>query len=214
MREGFPSRLRQNVCVTSYALYPSAACATKLHAHPRRTWRLAAGTLWRIIRGMATGTSSYRVLGIDPGLHITGYGCVEFGPGEPRIVEAGTLRTSPKADMSERLHQIHRDLTELLGELRPDVVAIEQLYSHYAHPRTSILMGHGRGVILLACKQAAIPVRNMPATKVKKSLCGNGHASKLQMQRSIQAVCKLPELPNPPDVADALAIALCAGRGI
>ncbi|OQB83617.1 MAG: Crossover junction endodeoxyribonuclease RuvC [Planctomycetes bacterium ADurb.Bin126] len=159
-----------------------------------------------------TGTSTFRVLGIDPGLHITGYGAVEFGRGEPVILEAGTMRTTPEADMAERISQIHADLCDLLGELRPDLVGIEQLYAHYKHPRTAILMGHARGVVLLACHNAGIGVRNLPATHVKKSLTGNGHATKMQMQRAIQALCKLKTLPEPPDVADALAIALCAGR--
>ena len=159
-----------------------------------------------------TGTSTFRVLGIDPGLRITGYAAVEYAGGEPVILEAGTLRTSANADMSERISQIHADLAELLAEVRPDLVGIEQLYAHYKHPRTAILMGHARGVVLLACHHAKVSVRNLPATHVKKSLTGNGHASKLQMQRAIQAICRLPKLPEPPDVADALAIALCAGR--
>jgi len=156
--------------------------------------------------------SAYRVLGIDPGLNITGYAAVDFGRGEPAIVEAGTLRTGARADLAQRLVQIHADLAEVLSELRPDLVAIEQLYAHYKHPRTAILMGHARGIILLACQQAGVAVQHVAATHVKKSLTGNGHASKLQVQRAIQALCKLKELPQPPDVADALAIALCAGR--
>ncbi len=156
--------------------------------------------------------AGYRVLGIDPGLNITGYGCVDFsaGRGEPTIVEAGAIRTNAKADMSERITQIYADLTELLGELKPDLVAIENLYAHYRHPRTAILMGHARGVVLLAAEQAQVAVRNLAATKVKKSVTGNGHASKQQVQRVIKEVCKLDALPEPPDVADALAIALCA----
>jgi crossover junction endodeoxyribonuclease RuvC len=114
--------------------------------------------------------------------------------------------------MSERLEQLYRDLTEILGELKPDLVAMEQLYAHYKHPRTAILMGHARGILLLACQQAKVSVRSVAATHVKKSLTGNGHASKLQVQRSIQAAFRLPALPQPPDVADAMAIALCAGR--
>ena len=161
---------------------------------------------------MRTGTSTLRVLGIDPGLHITGYAAVEFVGREPRILEAGTLRTDAKADMAARIRQIYDDLRGVLAELKPELVGIEQLYAHYKHPRTAILMGHARGVILLACEQAGVGVRNMPSTQVKKSLTGNGHASKEQMQRAIQAVCRLKERPEPPDVADALAIALSAGR--
>jgi crossover junction endodeoxyribonuclease RuvC len=155
----------------------------------------------------------YRVLGIDPGLNITGYAAVELDArGEPSVVEAGTFRTNARGAMAERIAQIHADLTEVLAELRPSLVAIEKLYAHYKHPRTSILMGHARGVILLAAHQAGVAVRDLAATEVKKNLTGNGHASKLQVQRAVQAVCGLAELPRPPDVADAIAIALCAAR--
>jgi len=160
----------------------------------------------------AQSAKAYRVLGIDPGLHVTGYAALDFSRGEPRLVEAGTLRTSVRADMPERLEQLYRDLAEILGEIKPDLVAMEQLYAHYKHPRTAILMGHARGILLLACRQAGVGVRSVAATHVKKSLTGNGHASKMQVQRSIQAAFRLPTLPQPPDVADAMAIALCAGR--
>jgi crossover junction endodeoxyribonuclease RuvC len=156
--------------------------------------------------------SAVRILGVDPGLRITGYGLVEFRSTAAQVVEAGTLRTEAKADMAERIASLYADLSELLRELSPDVVAIEQLYAHYKHPRTAILMGHARGVILLAAQQAGLVVRHLAATHVKKSLTGNGHASKAQVQRTIQAVCNLAAPPEPPDVADALAIALCAGR--
>ncbi|MDP6634268.1 MAG: crossover junction endodeoxyribonuclease RuvC [Phycisphaerae bacterium] len=161
-----------------------------------------------------TTSQRYRVLGVDPGLNITGYGIVDFlgGTRGPAIVEGGAIRTDAKSDISRRIEQIHSELTALLDEFHPDLVAIENLYAHYAHPRTSILMAHARGVILLAAQQAGVAVRGLAATKVKKSLTGNGHASKQQMQRAIQAVCRLDALPEPPDVADALAIALCAGR--
>jgi crossover junction endodeoxyribonuclease RuvC len=161
-----------------------------------------------------TKTQRYRVLGIDPGLNITGYGIVDFAgaASQPTIIEGGAIRTDAKADIARRIEQIHTDLSALLAEFSPDLVAIENLYAHYAHPRTSILMAHARGVVLLAAQQAGVAVRGLAATKVKKSLTGNGHASKRQIQRAIQAVCRLNTLPEPPDVADALAIALCAGR--
>jgi len=159
-----------------------------------------------------TGKSQYRVVGIDPGLNITGYAAVDLVGGEPAIVEAGTVTTDPKAGMAERITQLHGDLTELLAELKPDLVAIEQLYAHYKHPRTAILMAHARGVILLACRRAGARICNLSATNVKKGLTGNGHASKRQVQLAVRSVCKLKVLPQPPDVADALAIALCAGR--
>ena len=159
-----------------------------------------------------TTSAKYRVLGVDPGLNITGYGLVDFAAGEPVVVEAGTIQTDPKANMPRRIEQIHVDLAELLREFKPDLVAIEKLYAHYKHPRTAILMAHARGAVMLAARQAGIGVRDLPATKVKKALTGNGHASKQQVQRAVQSQCSLKELPEPPDVADALAIALCAGR--
>ena len=165
-----------------------------------------------ILSPVPPSATRYRVLGIDPGLHVTGYAAMDFARGDPAVVEAGTLKTSPRADMSERLVQIFADLTEILAELKPDLVALEQLYAHYKHPRTAILMGHARGILLLACRQAKVAVRSVAATHVKKSLTGNGHASKLQVQRAIQAAFRLKSLPQPPDVADAMAIALCAGR--
>ena len=155
---------------------------------------------------------TFRILGIDPGLNVTGYGLMAFGRAAPALVEAGTIRTDPKAGMAERIVQLHADLTEALAELKPDAAAIEKLYAHYRHPRTSILMGHARGVILLACRQAGVGVHSVAATQVKKNLTGNGHASKLQVQRAVQAFCNLSALPAPPDVADAIAIALCVGR--
>ncbi|MDY7011061.1 MAG: crossover junction endodeoxyribonuclease RuvC [Planctomycetota bacterium] len=154
----------------------------------------------------------YRILGIDPGLNVTGYAAVDFRRREPVIIEAGTIQTDAKADLAGRIAQIHAELTEIIAELTPDLVAVEKLYAHYRHPRTAILMGHARGAILLACSAAGVAVRDLPATMIKRSLTGNGHASKQQVQRAIQAVCKLTELPQPTDVADALAIALCAGR--
>ncbi len=155
---------------------------------------------------------AYRILGIDPGLNITGYGVLEFGRGGPSVVEAGAIRTNAKGGIAERIQQLHADLTEIVDELRPDYAAMEKLYAHYKHPRTSILMAHARGVLMLACEQAGVAVRELAATEVKQHVTGNGHASKLQVQRAIQAVLKLSDLPQPPDVADTLAIALCAGR--
>ena len=88
-------------------------------------------------------------------------------------------------------------------------VAVEQLYSHYEHPQTAILMGHARGVIFLAAGQRGLPVISYAATRIKKTITGNGRASKEQVQRTVQRELGLPQLPEPPDVADALAVALC-----
>jgi len=161
---------------------------------------------------MAERASTYRILGIDPGLNVTGYAVVDFGGAGPAIVEAGTLRTNARLDLAGRIAQLHADLAEILAEMTPDLAGIEQLYAHYKHPRTAILMAHARGIVLLACRQAGVTVRSLASTAVKKGITGNGHASKLQVQRAIQSILKLKDVPQPPDVADALAIALCAGR--
>jgi crossover junction endodeoxyribonuclease RuvC len=155
-----------------------------------------------------------RVVGIDPGLRITGYAAVDLARHaiEPQLVEAGVIRLNAKTSMEDRLEQLHRELGELLDALKPQRVAVEKLYAHYNHPRTAILMGHARGVILLAARQRAIAVEHLPSTEVKKAMTGYGHASKEQMQRAVQTQCKLKELPKPPDVADAIAIALTAAR--
>ncbi|MEM8737207.1 MAG: crossover junction endodeoxyribonuclease RuvC [Planctomycetota bacterium] len=155
-----------------------------------------------------------RVLGIDPGLRLTGYGVVDLtrGASEPRLVEGGVIRLNVKRSMEARLLQLRNNLAELIEVVEPDRLSVEKLYAHYAHPRTAILMGHARGVILLCGAAAGLPIEHLAATEIKKSLTGNGHATKRQMQLSVQAQCGLAEPPSPPDVADAIAIALCHAR--
>ncbi|MHC4447912.1 MAG: crossover junction endodeoxyribonuclease RuvC [Planctomycetota bacterium] len=162
----------------------------------------------------STPTAAIRILGIDPGLLLTGYGCVDADPrrGEPRLLEGGVLRLPARAPMAQRLAQLHDDLGQVLDELRPDVMVVEQLFSHYRHVRTAILMAHARGVVLLAAQTRGIATDELQPTEVKKAITGNGHASKHQMQQAVMAQCGLAELPHPPDVADAIAIALCAAR--
>ena len=153
-------------------------------------------------------------MGVDPGLRVTGYGVVDLRVGqlEPRLVEGGTVQMKPRQSLEKRLTTLHTDLAALIAELKPDRVVVEQLFSHYAHPRTAILMGHARGVILLAAAQAGLEVTALRPTEVKKSLTGNGHASKRQVQLAVASQCGLAEPPEPNDVADAIAIALCAAR--
>ena len=153
-----------------------------------------------------------RILGVDPGLRLTGYGVVDYHAFRPKLVDGGVIRLDPKASLADRLVELETELDALVAEHKPDAVAVEQLYSHYAHPRTAILMGHARGVILLTARRRGVRVEQFAANRIKQSLTGHGHASKEQMQRAVQALWNLPEPPDPPDVADALAIALCCGR--
>ncbi|MFW6059538.1 MAG: crossover junction endodeoxyribonuclease RuvC [Phycisphaeraceae bacterium] len=162
-------------------------------------------------------SGSARILGIDPGLQITGYGIVQTAEAasplaDPQLIEAGVIRLTPRQSIEHRLHQLHRELVELIDEHAPTALAVEKLYAHYRHPRTAILMAHARGVILLAAEQRGLGVAHLPSTEVKKAVTGYGHASKEQMQRAVQSQCRLAELPSPPDVADAIAIALCHAR--
>jgi len=153
-----------------------------------------------------------RILGIDPGLHITGYGLVEIGAQGPRVREAGIVRSSEngtKPHMAQRIQTLYDSLVEMIRHFRPGVVVVEQLYAHYAHPRTAILIAHARGGIFLAAAQNQLPVISYNATRIKKSITGNGRAPKEQVQRTIQHELGLRKLPEPSDVADALAAALC-----
>jgi crossover junction endodeoxyribonuclease RuvC len=150
-----------------------------------------------------------RILGIDPGLQITGYAVIEDGP---RICEAGVIRSTEgraTADLAPRLIALYNGLVEVIDQFQPGVAVMEQLYAHYEHPRTAILMAHARGALFLAAAQRGLPVISYNATRIKKTITGTGRASKDQVQRTIQSEFGLAQLPEPPDVADALAAALC-----
>ena len=136
---------------------------------------------------------SLRILGIDPGLNITGYGVLDADDGRLRLCEAGVVRGKTRGSLTKRLVEIHAGVAEVIASLHPAVMAIEELYSHYARPRTAILMGHARGVICLAAAQADIPVVHYSATQIKRILTGSGRASKSQVQRAIQRELALSE---------------------
>lgn len=152
------------------------------------------------------------ILGIDPGLQVTGYGVIENSSRNPIVREAGIIRTNDdttSSDLAQRVCSLYDGILEVIDQFHPQTVAVEQLYAHYEHPRTAILMGHARGVILLVAAQRKLPVVSYNATRIKKSITGNGRASKDQVQRTIQRELGLVKIPEPPDVADALAVALC-----
>ena len=149
-----------------------------------------------------------RILGVDPGLGITGYGIIDAKNGNLKLVEAGVIRPNRKEDISIRLFNIYSELTELIQEHKPQVLVLEKLYSHYKHPTTAMLMGHARGVACLAAGENSLKLINHSATRVKKALTGNGHASKEQIQRMVAHTLKFSKLPRLSDVTDALALAL------
>jgi crossover junction endodeoxyribonuclease RuvC len=150
-----------------------------------------------------------RVLGIDPGLNTTGYAVLEVAVRGPKVCEAGVIRGRTRTSLAARVAEIFEGVAEVIASLSPCCMSLEDLYSHYKRPRTSILMGHARGVICLAAAQAGIPVVSYSATRIKKTLTGAGRASKSQMQRAVARELGLTAVPEPHDVADALAAALC-----
>ncbi|MBI3253003.1 MAG: crossover junction endodeoxyribonuclease RuvC [Candidatus Omnitrophica bacterium] len=154
-----------------------------------------------------------RILGVDPGLGVTGYGVIESRP-SLRLIEAGVIRTKPAEGIARRLAKIYTALSEAITELKPDVLVIEKLYAHAKHPATAILMGHVRGVVCLLSGTRNLPLVSLPSTRVKKAVTGRGHAGKMQVQRMIQQALSLKTLPEPPDVADALAVAVTYSQSI
>jgi crossover junction endodeoxyribonuclease RuvC len=153
-----------------------------------------------------------RILGVDPGMQVTGYAVVEPRARGPHVCEAGIIRTAEgrsTTDVALRVRCLYDGIVEVIEQLHPEVMVVEQLFAHYKHPRTAILMAHARGVILLAGAQHSLPVVHYSASHIKKTITGHGRASKEQIQRTMQRELSLPRLPEPPDVADALAVALC-----
>jgi crossover junction endodeoxyribonuclease RuvC len=159
-------------------------------------------------------TAVRRVLGIDPGLERTGYGCIDVASDgwNAVIVEAGVVRLAARTSLSARLRQLDLELNDLLEELAPQVVAIESVFTHQRNLRTAILMAHARGVALLAVARHGLELVELPPATVKKSMTGNGNATKAQMQRAVASTFDLAAPPEPPDVADAIAIALAGAR--
>ncbi len=156
-----------------------------------------------------------RVLGVDPGLGTTGYSVMDStnGLGGPmgRLIEAGVLRpkSNPDSDSDSRLVDLHQGILEIIDEYKPQFLAVERIHSHTKHPRTAILMAHARGVILLAAQLRLVQVRGYAPTQIKKTLTGSGRAPKEQMQQAVKIQLGLIENPEPHDMADACAVALC-----
>jgi len=148
------------------------------------------------------------VLGVDPGTATTGYGVVEAEPGRPgRLVECGVLRTGAGAPLAERLASLHDGMRDLLQHHHPDVVAVESIF-YAKNVRTSIVLSHARGVILLAAAQAGVTVAEFAPAVVKKAVVGRGRATKAQVGFMVQQLLRLRQAPRPADAADGVAIAL------
>ena len=150
-----------------------------------------------------------RFLGIDPGLITTGYGIIETHNGHLQFVHAGCISTSSKKSLEARLLKIHSELTQIIKHYSLDAVVLEKLYAHYKHPVTACLLGHARGIICLVCSQNNIALFEYAATRVKKSVVGMGHASKLQIQHMVLRELSLKSSDAIPlDATDALSLAI------
>lgn len=150
------------------------------------------------------------VIGIDPGLAITGYGLIQQDEKSEKlnVVTFGAIRTSSKTQVPDRLLQIYLQLKEILNFHRPDTAAVEKLFFQ-SNVRTAIDVGQGRGVAILALAEAKIKLAEYSPLEVKQAVVGYGGADKNQMQQMVKAILQLNELPQPDDAADALAIAIC-----
>ena len=149
-----------------------------------------------------------RVLGIDPGTAITGYGLVE-GEGDSLALTAyGAITTPANQPLAQRLQHIYRELQALIAEWRPDSAAVEELFFS-KNARTALSVGHARGVALLALTEAGLPIQEYKPAEVKQAVAGYGNAPKQQVQGMVQLLLSLDEIPRPDDAADALAVAIC-----
>ena len=149
-----------------------------------------------------------KIFGIDPGSDRTGYGCVETDGSRHRIVLCGAITTPSLASFPAKLLTIHSRLAVLLGECRPDCVAIENLF-HAVNVRSALKLGHARGVAMLAAVEAGLPVVEYTPAEIKRAVVGYGRAEKHQVQQMVKLILGLAAVPTPHDAADALAVAIC-----
>jgi len=153
------------------------------------------------------------VLGIDPGTATTGYGVVKGdGPGLVSLVECGVIRTRPRDPLAARLRDIYDGIAELLSRHAPDVLAVEDVF-YAKNVRTTVVLGHARGVVLLAGQQAGIGIHELPPAEIKKAVVGTGAASKEQVQFMVTRLLRLKSAPQPADAADGVAAALACVMG-
>jgi crossover junction endodeoxyribonuclease RuvC len=149
-----------------------------------------------------------RVLGIDPGSLVTGFGVVEEDANRLRALAWGTIRTTSRRSLSERLKRIYDGLSEVVQTWQPDAVSVERVF-FADNPKTALTLGHARGVALLTVANAALPLVEYSALEIKMAVVGYGRAAKSQIQQMVQTLLQLDQLPQPVDAADALAAAIC-----
>lgn len=147
-------------------------------------------------------------MGVDPGLVATGFGVLEAGADAVTVLDAGVITTDSAQPLEARLNALHRAVLRIIEARTPTFLVVEDLYSEYRFPRTAILMGHARGVVYLAARQLGVGVTALAPSEVKRAVTGNGSAGKAQVQRGVQTLLGLKEVPHPSHVADALGLAV------
>lgn len=150
-----------------------------------------------------------KVLGIDPGLNRTGYAVIDGTARAARLIEGGILRSTQTLALADRILELRKGLIEVIEEHQPDVVGIEQVFSLPKNPKTAVLMAHARGALLVTLAELGLEIAHFTPNEIKKHITGSGHATKGQMQRSVQVLLGLDSVLEPNDVADAAAIAIC-----
>jgi len=149
-----------------------------------------------------------RIIGIDPGTGITGFGIIDQEKGKYRLIDAGVIRTKPKTPQPERLQTIHNNLKEIIDEFKPKVMAIEKLF-FTKNITTAMSVSEARGVALLLAQQSKMKVYEYTPLQIKQAITGYGKAEKYQIQEMVKTILKMKEIPKPDDCADALACAIC-----
>ncbi len=152
-----------------------------------------------------------RILGIDPGIATIGFGLIVADKGTTSMLSYGAITTPAGLPLSKRLYQIDRDMEDLIGQLKPDVIAVEELFFN-TNITTCIAVAHGRGVLLCAAERCGIPLYEYTPSQVKLAVTGYGKAEKRQVMDMTRRLLKLSAVPKPDDAADALALALCHAR--
>ena len=152
-----------------------------------------------------------RILGIDPGIAIVGFGLIESNRGSVRMLQYGAVTTEAGLPLATRLVQIENDMTALIAQLKPDEIAIEELFFS-KNITTGIAVAHGRGVILCTAERLGVPIFEYTPMQVKQAVAGYGLADKKQVMDMTKRLLKLKAVPKPDDAADALAIAICHAR--
>lgn len=149
-----------------------------------------------------------RVIGVDPGTAITGWGIVEGDGDDLKMVAGGVITTAAGTPLPERLQIIYRELTEIVNQWQPELAAIEELFFG-KNAKTALVVGHGRGAAMLALANANLPITEYKPLEVKQAVTGHGGADKVQIQQMVKLLLSLDDVPRPDDAADALAIAIC-----